>query len=94
MLQTREAAAVLDREFLEVRGKILEVAAALDRLDRAPSHHNHGEAPDRRLAQIRRSLEALLEPDAGRAETVQHIFSLEYQADWRERFGMTGPRLQ
>ena len=33
---------------------------------------------DRRLAQLRQALEALLEPGPGRAETVQQIFSLEY----------------
>lgn len=92
MLTTRDAAAVLDRDFLEVRGKILEVAATLDRLDRAPSHHAHGEAPDRRLAQLRQALEALLEPGPGRAETVQHIFSLHYDPAWRDRFGLVRPR--
>ena len=39
MLNTREALAVLDRDFLETRGKILEIAAVLDRIDRAPAHH-------------------------------------------------------
>jgi hypothetical protein len=91
MLTTREAAAVLDREFLELRGKILEAAATLDRLDRAPSHHAHGEAPDRRLAQIRQALEALLEPGPGRAETVQRIFSITYDPAWRQRFGIERP---
>jgi hypothetical protein len=92
MLSNRDAAAVLDRDFLELRGKILEVAASLDRFDRAPSHHHHGEVPDRRLAQIRQALEALLEPGPGRAETVQHIFSLDYDPAWRERFGIPAAR--
>jgi hypothetical protein len=89
---TRDAAAVLDRDFLELRGKILEVAAALDRLDRAPSHHAHGEVPDRRLAQLRQAIESLLEPGPGRAETVQRLFSLDYDPAWRERFGLSGSR--
>ena len=92
MPTTRDAAAVLDRDFLELRGKILEVAATLDRLDRAPSHHTHGEAPDRRLAQLRQAIEALLEPGPGRAETVQRLFSLNYDPAWRERFGLAGSR--
>ena len=58
MLNTREALGCLDRDFLETRGKILEVAAVLDRIDRAPSHHH--EHPDPRLGQIRQALEALL----------------------------------
>ena len=73
---------MLDRDFLETRGRILEVAAALDRIDRAPSRH--GEPPDRRLAQLRQAIEALLEPGPGRAETVQHLFSLEYDPNWRD----------
>ena len=36
MPSKREANAVLDRDFLETRSRILEVAAALDRIDRAP----------------------------------------------------------
>ena len=82
MLNTREALEVLDRDFLETRGKILEIAAVLDRIDRAPSHHH--EHPDPRLGQIRQALEALCEPGPGRAETIQLIFSLEYDQNWPE----------
>ncbi len=83
MLTTREALAVLDRDFLETRCKILEIAAVLDRIDRAPAHrHEH---PDPRLGQIRQALEALSEPGPGRAETIQLIFSLPYDRNWRER---------
>lgn len=80
MLSTRDAQAVLNRDFLEVRGRILELAADLDRLDRAPEAPGH--PPDRRLAQVRSAIEALLEPGPGRAETVQRIFSLDYDPDW------------
>lgn len=80
MIITRDADAVLNREFLEIRGKLLELAAGLDRLDRAPE--TPGSPPDRRLAQLRRALEALLEPGPDRAETIQRIFSLEYDPDW------------
>lgn len=84
MSTPRDVAEVLNRDFLESRSKILDLAAALDRLDRAPActtdHH-----PDRRLAQLRQALEALLEPGPGRAETVQRLFSLEFDPDWREK---------
>ena len=91
MLMNRDSATVLDRDFLETRGKILEVASALDRLDRSPPSSSHADTPDRRLAQLRQALEALLEPGPGRVETVQRIFSLEYQPDWRDRFGLARP---
>ncbi|MDB5351746.1 MAG: hypothetical protein JWN86_2993 [Planctomycetota bacterium] len=83
MLATRDADAVLNREFLEIRSRILELAAALDRLDRAPETPGHH--PDRRLAQLRQGLEALLVPGPGRAETVQALFSLEYDPAWLKR---------
>ena len=37
MLNTRDAMQVLDHDFLESRAKILEIAAILDRIDRAPA---------------------------------------------------------
>lgn len=83
----RDVATILERDFLETRQKVLELAAALDRLDRAPTG---GEVhPDRRVAQVRRAIEALLEPGPDRAETVQRIFSLDYDPDWRANLGPT-----
>ncbi len=86
MLNSRDALEVLDHDFLETRCKILEIAAVLDRIDRAP--FRQGEHPDSRLSQLRRALEALLEPGPGRAETIQRIFSLEYDAGWRKRMNV------
>jgi hypothetical protein len=90
MANAREVTEVLNRDFLETRGRILEIAAALDRLDRASSHP--GEAPDRRLGQLRQAIEALLEPGPGRAETVQHLFSLQYDPNWQAAHGLAGRR--
>ena len=87
-MTSRDATLILDRDFLETRAKILEIAAALDRHDRAPSRP--GEKPDQRLALLRQGIEALLEPGPGRAETVQRLFSLEYEAQWRELAGLRG----
>jgi hypothetical protein len=81
MLNTRDATSVLDRDFLEARARILDLAAVLDRVDRAPERHGHH--PDRRLGQLRQALEALLIPGPGRAETVQRLFSLDYDPHWR-----------
>jgi hypothetical protein len=72
---------VLDREFLPLRGKLIEVAAALDRIGRAG-----GDCDDARIVQVRRSLELLAAPreTADRAEQVQRIFSLPYDPQWRK----------
>ena len=88
MNAARDAVEVLDRDFLETRARILEIAAALDRLDRAPSRGGEDESPDRRRDQLRQGIKALLEPGPGRAETVQHLFSLDYDPDWQAKNGL------
>lgn len=71
---------ILNREFLEIRCKVLELAAAFDRLDRADG----SVAGDQRLARLREAL-ALVQGDLPeRAERVQLIFSRQYDDDWRE----------
>ena len=93
MPHTAIAAQILDREFLTIRGKLLEVAAALDRIER-------GQGPtsdDPRLEKIRDALAVLGQDGApghpgapaqrvgGSAEQLQMIFSLPYDPAWRNR---------
>jgi hypothetical protein len=77
-------ASTFEQEFLPLRAKLLEIAAALDRLDRT------GEPPDRepRRAKIRAAIEVLLESDGDRAEQIQLVFSRPYEDEWRETFQM------
>jgi hypothetical protein len=89
MLNTRDATEVLERDFLEARCKILEIAAILDRIDRAPARH--GGHPDPRMSHLRQALDALLEADPGRAETIQRIFSREFDPSWRETMNVRLP---
>ena len=70
---------VLNREFLEIRAKILEVAAAFDRLDRAEG----SVAGDRRMALLREALESIVDLDHERAEQVQLLFSRAYDDAWQ-----------
>ncbi len=44
------------------------------------------------MNQIRQALEALLVPEPGRAETVQRIFSLDYDPEWRQAFQLEDRR--
>jgi hypothetical protein len=85
----RDALQVLDRDFFEIRCKILEIAASLDRIDRAPAHH--GDHPDPRVGQVRQALDALREPGPDRAETIQLIFSLAYDSAWQRNLGVARP---
>lgn len=75
---TREQLA--NRQFLEMRCKVLDLAAAFDRLDRA---NGLSVLEESRFANLRRAIETLLESDSARAERVQMIFSRPYHADWR-----------
>ena len=80
MPHTATAAQVLDREFLTMRGKLLEVAAALDRVERGRG----SPAADPRLDKIRETLAILGKEGANRAEQLQLIFSLPYEPGWRK----------
>jgi hypothetical protein len=84
MSQLRPAAAVFELEYLPIRAKILEIAAALDRLDRSLGTVNS----DPRRAQIRAGIEVLLGSDDDRAEQVQLIFSRPYDDEWQDKFGI------
>jgi hypothetical protein len=69
---------VLNREFLEIRCKILELAAAFDRLDRADGSVEE----DPRVARLHEALSAVLDQTSDRAEQVQMIFSRTYEDVW------------
>ena len=71
--QARDVTEVLNRDFLETRSRILEIAAALDRFDRASSHPHPGEVPDRRLDQIRQAIEAF-----GRTGALEKMITLPF----------------
>jgi hypothetical protein len=73
-----DAAAVLNREFLEMRARLLHLAASLDRLDRAEG----SATDDGRLEKIRQALEILGDDEPDRAEKIQLLFSRPYESDW------------
>ena len=79
------APTILEQEFLPLRAKLLEIAAAMDRLERG------GELlpGDARITRIRAAVNALHDAGADRAEQIQLLFSRPYQDDWRENFRMT-----
>ncbi len=79
-----DASEVLDREWLSIRARLIEVAAALDRIDRAEG----SVVADPRLGQIGESLAVLANGRENRAEQLQMAFSLPYDPQWRERYGV------
>lgn len=80
MSHSTDSARTLDREFLGLRSRLIDLAATLDRIDRAKDSN----VDDPRPSQIRRSLEILLGDAGNRAERIQAEFSLPYDEDWRE----------
>ncbi len=78
------APAVLDREFLQIRAKILELAASFDRFDRGDGSVDD----DPRLRRIQEALDVLRESKTDRAEQIQLVFSRAYEDDWQKQFGM------
>ena len=82
MTNSRTATEVFDQELLPIRAKLLEVAAALDRIDRAEGSL----AKDPRRTQVQAAVQVLLRPEDDRAEQIQLIFSRPYEEDWQEKF--------
>jgi hypothetical protein len=84
MTKVRSSADVFEQEFLPMRAKLLEVAASLDRLDRAGGPLTS----ESRLKQVRAAIEVLLRAENDRAEQVQLIFSRPFEDDWRDKFNV------
>ncbi len=78
----RTTSEILDREYLQLRARVLELAASFDRIQRGTG------SPDERLQKIRLGIEILLDGEQQKARRVQEHFSRQYLADWRDEFGM------
>ncbi|MBC8291256.1 MAG: hypothetical protein H8E37_13160 [Planctomycetes bacterium] len=72
---------IFDRVFLETRAKLLEIAATLDRMDRAEG--TDAVTSDFRMEQIRTSISIIQNETGNRAEQLQIIFSDEYEDGWK-----------
>ncbi|MCB9853695.1 MAG: hypothetical protein H6819_11410 [Phycisphaerales bacterium] len=79
MPRTLNAQTALDRHFLETRGKILEIAANLDRIAEGA-----GDAKsDRRYAQLAKALNILTSDRPDKAAACQMAFSLSFEDGWK-----------
>ncbi len=77
---------ILGGTFLEVRAKLLEVAATLDRIERA---ENQLDAESSKLrAKLDQAIHILLSSGGDRAERLQRLFSRDYEDQWRSDFGL------
>lgn len=78
---------IFDETYLATRAKLIELAATLDRIDRAGQEKP---VDDPRRARLEEALRILLaaSPAADRAKQLQQIFSRPYDAQWRREFGI------
>lgn len=84
-LASRTAQEIFDREFLEIRAKLLQLAAHFDRIDRA------GTLDDARRETVTQALQLLLDPatEPRRAEQLQLLFSRMYDPNWRSNLAVS-----
>ncbi|MFN7734040.1 MAG: hypothetical protein ACK5OB_19235 [Pirellula sp.] len=80
----RTAEQILAEEFLLARSKILDLAATLDRLERA-SGNVDGLPPSKLLEQ---GLAILRDDQPDKAKRVQLLMSRPYDPDWRNAYGL------
>lgn len=94
MPQASNPTKILDDQYLLVRAKLIEVAAVLDRIDRAAE--DQGDLPSDldplpKRAAIEQAIRLLLRGsvDPGqRAEAIQRLLSRTYDQSWRDTFGV------
>ncbi len=80
----RTADTLLDESFLEVRSKLLEVAATLDRVDRAAEENGPlSDAQAERLNRVNDAIRIVLDETPDRAEQLQQLFSRPFDPNWR-----------
>jgi len=80
MAVTRSAQQILEQDFLSMRCLILDLAAALDRIDRAEGASEIEKTEQMKLLQG--GIDLLNTAGPGRAAKVQLHFSDQYEAGW------------
>jgi hypothetical protein len=84
----RDPKTILQEEFLLARSKILELAATLDRIDRASREASNASLDTLRkeskeLTLLYQALDILQEQELHRAQRVQELMSRPYDPAWR-----------
>lgn len=74
--------ALLEQQFLEIRCKILDLAAQLDRLQRGGDLK--AIEGDPKWARIQKGIAILTNDQPSKAQAVQELFSLHYDPDWKK----------
>ena len=81
MSSPKTAGEVLEDCYLEIRAQLIQIAASLDRIDRADSSGTI--AGDPGIGQFREAFDILGSEASNRTERIQMIFSDEYEPAWK-----------
>jgi hypothetical protein len=73
--------AMFDREYFEIRHRLLDIGAALDRIHRADGNSADS---DPRMDILRQASVILFDGRPNRAERAQMVFSDDYDPSWRK----------
>ncbi len=73
---------ILDQEFLTIRSKLLDIAAALDRIQRGDGDP----ADDARMELVSEAIDIVGSTQLHRAERIQLLFSRQYDQAWKSKF--------
>jgi hypothetical protein len=75
---------ILEREFLELRARVIDLAAILDRISRGT-----GSVAEHELwRNTQTALQILLSDSKDRTERVQQVYSLPFSPHWRDELGV------
>ena len=83
----RSKGEVVGRYFLEVRARLIELAAFLDRLERASGELSHNEAET--IDKIRAGLSTLLDERPDKTARVHMVFSVPFDPGWRTKLSQS-----
>ena len=81
MTKLHSAPEMLEREFLQIRCRLIEIAAAMDRIDRSESAD--AAQSDPRTTKLLEGAAILNDDQPNRAERMQLVFSDAYDESWR-----------
>lgn len=79
---SRTSSEIMSQEFLQIRAKILEIAAFYDRLDGDELNESAANA----LQLLTDGCAILTDDQPDKAARVQLLFSRQYDAQWRKQF--------
>jgi hypothetical protein len=83
----KSAKQILDREYLELRSKLLDIGASLDRIARADGSVES----DERMQLLAAGIEIIASGSADsseRARQIQHLFSRDFDPQWKQKFNL------